>query len=671
MKPGNESLLRILQGGSLEDKLSGRGVLFDQLDWTSGSSPIPWQSAPGREGLLMPRKGGDASFPRLKELRSSENARGRLLHFFANHELLAIESMAYVLLRFPGADESFRRGVFRILQEEQQHLGAYLGRMKEYGVGFGEVPLNLYFWNSIRDMASPLEYAAQMSLTFEQANLDFALEFARLFENELQDPATAGLLEQVHRDEIRHVAHGWKWFQRWSRGEGRDDFERYRKALPFPMSPRRARGGRFFAEESRREAGLSEEFIRQIKIAGGSRGRVPSLYFFNPQCEVEEGWETLPVHLIRRIRDLEPLMLWLGVEEDCIEQSVKPPVEFLERMHALRGFVPEILTTPEDFARHPVFEEFRPWGFSRSAWTHLDTLQSEWRSPPRFPRGLHRDFLFSKAWWKRVLGGPGTVLDSESGVDAWLEEVRASTAAVIIKSDRGTSGRGHLKLEPGFAEDPALRKKLLQRVLREGALVVEPYFSKVADFSVQYEILPGGKTIEFEPRIFLTDKHFQYQGAVLGRGDAPGIPAMDCILREEARWRAIHRKALEHLSGLGYAGPLGFDALVARTRDGRLEVVPVIEVNVRLTMGRVALEIEKAARRKRPFRSGLWRFFGKQDLIRFSVKSFAELDHKFTVQYGDRYFPAQPWEKTCEVWSAVILDPTEEETDQSWGFSAT
>ena len=46
----------------------------------------------------------------------------------------------------------------------------------------------------------------------------------------------------------------------------------------------------------------------------------------------------------------------------------------------------------------------------------------------------------------------------------------------------------------------------------------------------------------------------------------------------------------------GYVGPLGVDAMVFREADGSLGWSPVVELNVRMTMGRVALELMKKSR---------------------------------------------------------------------------
>jgi hypothetical protein len=50
----------------------------------------------------------------------------------------------------------------------------------------------------------------------------------------------------------------------------------------------------------------------------------------------------------------------------------------------------------------------------------------------------------------------------------------------------------------------------------------------------------------------------------------------------------------------GYIGPLGVDAMVHRLPDGSLALKHVVELNVRMTMGRIALELLMKSAPNRP-----------------------------------------------------------------------
>jgi uncharacterized ferritin-like protein (DUF455 family) len=228
---------RVLFGTTLEEKLAQpASELTDDRPGASHAAP----EHPGRPADLRfkgPGRGRD--FPDLRALEQ-ERERGRLLHFFANHELLATELMALVLLRFPEAPPAFRRGVVQTLQEEQDHTRMYCRRMAECGLTFGEMPVSGYFWRAVSPMAHPMDFVAGLSLTFEQANLDFSRQFAAAFQA-VGDDRTAGLLEGIYRDEIAHVAHGLKWFRRW-KNPALSDWEAFQSQLKFPLSPQRAKG---------------------------------------------------------------------------------------------------------------------------------------------------------------------------------------------------------------------------------------------------------------------------------------------------------------------------------------------------------------------------------------------------------------------------------------------
>ena len=211
-----------------------------------------------------------------------EGERGRLLHFFANHELLATELMALALLRFPDAPAAFRRGVWQTLKDEQLHTRLYVQRMRQCGIQFGELPVSGYFWRSVAAMESPLDYVTGLCLTFEQANLDFCRYFARGFQA-VGDADTAVLLDRIYRDEIGHVAYGLKWFRRW-KNPSQSDWEAFCRQLKFPLSPQRAKGLTLNVD-GRRAAGLDPEFIAQLNVYSQSKGRTPNVFVFNPFAE--------------------------------------------------------------------------------------------------------------------------------------------------------------------------------------------------------------------------------------------------------------------------------------------------------------------------------------------------------------------------------------------------
>ena len=139
----------LLFGTSIEEKLRPISTepLHDLNDTITCLHPIPSSSIdipdfPGRPESL--KRIGKTEFPSLSRLHHPEE-RGKVLHFFANHELLALELMSLVLLRFPQAPLSFRQGIAKIIQEEQGHLQLYIARMKELGITLGDIPINDYF----------------------------------------------------------------------------------------------------------------------------------------------------------------------------------------------------------------------------------------------------------------------------------------------------------------------------------------------------------------------------------------------------------------------------------------------------------------------------------------------------------------------------------------------
>lgn len=246
----------ILSNGKLQDKL----ISVESIsEFDSSFNPVRFPK-PLREGNLTFSE-EQVKFPKKGALKN-KNERGKALHFFANHELLAIEMMAQALLLFPNLGEKSQKLLLKTISEEQTHMSLYIRRMEDFGVSFGDYPLNDFFWSYMEKVQTIEEFFSVISLTFEQANLDFCLHYMNVFK-ELGDNETADILEIIYRDEIKHVARG-----RLEVDERREFdetlWEYYQKVLPEPLSPARAKGIGY-DKEGRRKAGFEDQFIKNLE----------------------------------------------------------------------------------------------------------------------------------------------------------------------------------------------------------------------------------------------------------------------------------------------------------------------------------------------------------------------------------------------------------------------
>ena len=245
----------LLKSDRLEDKLTPPPSDFSMADKFSGVVP----DKPGRPANL---KFSDkkSKIPRLEHLWQDYN-RAITMHHFANHELMAIELFAWALLKYPSLPEKIRRDIVRTISEEQKHLRLYLQRMEETGISFGERPLNYIFWKQTPLLRTPEQFFAVMALSFEGANLDYAMVYERVFSH-FEDSVSAEIMRTVYRDELKHVTRGLKAVRR-SRPDNMNDWDYYQSLITFPFTPRRAKGYSYFPE-TRKKTGLDNSFIENL-----------------------------------------------------------------------------------------------------------------------------------------------------------------------------------------------------------------------------------------------------------------------------------------------------------------------------------------------------------------------------------------------------------------------
>ena len=204
--------------------------------------------------------------PAMPKGRALRDQRKRAIahHILANHELQALEVMADVALRFPAAPTQFRLGLARIMLDEQRHAQMHIQRAATLGLDFGDLPVNSYIWEKSRSLESVLDYLATLPLLFEGRNLDHTIEFADWFEA-AGDLRGAALIRTIHRDEIQHVAFGIEWLRK-LKPDGLSDWDAFCSHIRWPLRPSKAKG-RLYQADARRQAGLGEDFIEQLRHA--------------------------------------------------------------------------------------------------------------------------------------------------------------------------------------------------------------------------------------------------------------------------------------------------------------------------------------------------------------------------------------------------------------------
>lgn len=289
--------------------------------------------------------------------------------------------------------------------------------------------------------------------------------------------------------------------------------------------------------------------------------------FYNPGYEVSAARGIVrytPPAQVRNLRSsLSPLMYLLGKEGDRLWKVGQYPAPDEEIVPW--GWAPEVYGL-----RAKAYRE------GEESMAHMRFLASRWRS---YDLVKHMQDLFR--------------LDFESLTRPIpLSKYRPSSSdaprgRVVVKSEFSSSGRG-IRVYEDISEIP-VGKLLAEREEH----FIEHFLPNQGDRGYEFYRYQDGKTVYLGPSDFRT---------CTGRYEGNRLRPLATIDKE---WQSIptypsHHSYIEMLTqALGmlelgtYQGYLGVDTIVYRDEAGRLRLHPCIEINVRPTMGHIALEITK------------------------------------------------------------------------------
>ena len=187
---------------------------------------------------------------------------------------------------------------------------------------------------------------------------------------------------------------------------------------------------------------------------------------------------------------------------------------------------------------------------------------------------------------------PGSV--GEARVCTTLQQVLAQVqehGRVMVKSLWSCSGRGVFAVHGQFTPGDAGR---IGRLLREhGGVEVEPYYEPVLNFALEFCADAAGHVFYEGLSLFGTNA----QGAYMGNRFAPPAVMMQQLADaggpDAAALEVLAARCCQVLAATyaGYRGPLGIDMMLVRPAAPSSAPLlhPCIEVNLRRTMGHVAL----------------------------------------------------------------------------------
>ncbi len=382
--------------------------------------------------------------------------------------------------------------------------------------------------------------------------------------------------------------------------------------------------------EGRRLAGIDNEWIENLEVIEQSRGRTPIVHWFNPNEELamaaagkhgQLGFQAKKGQQLLE-SDLEMLPMAWARRDDVVLVRQMPPREHLVRLKRWGFTLPEFVVIGDDEGlRERKIGGLQPWAWGpvaselmrRYAPSVPAVADRQWREPVPVE-------LFSKLSGVKLADSMGETLGDFYG--RWCETVDEVKQAVmdemeqsgdvLMKAALSSAGRGHCKILQGQGWDERTLGWVKNVIDSQGGLVVEPWLDRVLDFSAQYEVTQNGVKFVGMTRV-VNDAAGRYLGTFVNARWARGLDAeLARFLFEKSQVMKIYRDELpqriEQMVDKQFRGNFGIDAMVHLTPDG-YRLRKVVEVNPRMTMGRVALELHK---KSQPGKAGFFEIVRKE-----------------------------------------------------------
>lgn len=160
----------------------------------------------------------------------------------------------------------------------------------------------------------------------------------------------------------------------------------------------------------------------------------------------------------------------------------------------------------------------------------------------------------------------------------------------VLKAPWSSSGRGVRMVSAPVHS--AVLQWALGVMRRQGSLMVEPLYHKVADFGMEFSANAEGFT--YLGLSLFDTSGTAYTGNVLATEEEKRTKLARYLSPTQIdSLRQLVLNCLEAISPRFRLGPFGIDMMIVRTEDGKTRVHPCVEINFRRTMGHVAIALQQ------------------------------------------------------------------------------
>lgn len=323
------------------------------------------------------------------------------------------------------------------------------------------------------------------------------------------------------------------------------------------------------------------------------------LHIFNPEHDIALAYNKPHISVPHAAQELRMNLgflpsLWAD-DGDCV--LVDDIKYALKASNLLKSLINDVLFVEKKDLKELPIDGVLPWGWDKRIKAELaENGVGETLLPDDNTLDAVRELSGRRhtvALIKKLRSGIENVTCGESLIcssNEDIEELLHCYRTIVLKAPWSSSGRGIRYVTGKY--DEAKSSWARKTILHQGYIMAEPYYNKVCDFALEFVAHANGK-VEYRGLSVFHTLNGKYTGNIISSEEDKRFRLaryVDIDLLDIVTHR-LEKNLSEILQGK-YVGKLGVDMMaVADMPSGKLLLHPCVEVNLRSTMGHIALEL--------------------------------------------------------------------------------